>query len=83
MLKNLLFVLSASIHLQIKTTDKLVYDAVKDLLRRAPDRKGGAGRAESMSDSPSFVVTSSSVGPAPPPQPPLHTVSQPTTLQPT
>ena len=53
-----MFLLSTgAIHLQIKTTDKMVYDAVKDLLRRAPDRKGGAGRTEHPSESPSFIST--------------------------
>lgn len=61
--------ITASIHLQIKTTDKLVYDAVKDLLRRAPDRKGGSGRQEQLSDSPSFIVASSTATSTP------HTVT--------
>ena len=71
----------------------MVYDAVKDLLRRAPDRKGGAGRTEQLTDSPSFIVSGSSTPsqpqPAPPQQPPIisqappaHQASSSTSLQP-
>ena len=70
----------------------MVYDAVKDLLRRAPDRKGGAGRTEQLTDSPSFIVSGSSTPsqPQPAPQqppiisqaPPAHQASSSTSLQP-
>jgi len=67
--------ITGAIHLQIKTTDKLVYDAVKDLLRRAPDRKGGAGRTEHLSESPSFIVAASTTPTQPTQQ--VASISQP------